>query len=114
MNKIPILNDSNNPMVSILIYNYDGQYLKQCLDRIFNQEILTNFEIILIDDATNDGSWDTAVEYSGNHPEVMTISRNKRFLGRIYNEKHCLRMAKGRYCALLENDQAFLPEYIRS
>jgi glycosyltransferase involved in cell wall biosynthesis len=114
MNKIPILNDSNNPMVSILIYNYDGQYLKQCLDRIFNQEILTNFEIILIDDATNDGSWDTAVEYSGNHPEVMTISRNKRFLGRLYNEKHCLRMAKGRYCALLANDQAFLPEYIRS
>jgi glycosyltransferase involved in cell wall biosynthesis len=101
-------------MVSILIYNYDGQYLKQCLDSVFNQEVLTNYEIILIDDATNDGSWGTAVEYSGNHPGVMTISRNKRFLGRIYNERHCLRMAKGRYCALLANDQAFLPEYIKS
>jgi glycosyltransferase involved in cell wall biosynthesis len=114
MKTIPILNDSTNPMVSVLIYNYDGQYLKECLDRILNQEILTNLEIILIDDATDDDSWDTAVEYSGNHPGVMTISRNKRFLGPIYNEKHCLRMAKGRYCALLKNDQAFLPEYIKS
>jgi glycosyltransferase involved in cell wall biosynthesis len=114
MRTIPILNDSNNPMVSILIYNYEGQYLKQCLDNIFSQEILTNFEIILIDDATNDGSWDTAVEYALNYPGVITISRNKRFLGQIYNEKHCMRMAKGRYCALLTNDQAFLPEYIKS
>jgi glycosyltransferase involved in cell wall biosynthesis len=114
MKMIPILNNPNNPMVSILIYNYDGQYLKQCLDSIFNQEVLTNFEIILIDDATEDGSWDTAVEYSGNHPGVMTISRNKRFLGRIYNKKHCMRMAKGRYCALLANDQVFLPDYIKS
>jgi glycosyltransferase involved in cell wall biosynthesis len=114
MKTIPILNDPNNPMVSILIYNYDGQYLKQCLDSIFNQEILTNLEIILIDDATDDGSWDTAVEYSLNYPGVITISRNKRFLGPIYNEKHCMRMAKGRYCALLANEQAFLPEYIRN
>jgi len=84
MKTIPILNDSNNPMVSVLIYDYDGLYLKQCLDSILNQEILTNLEIILIDDATDDGSWDTAVEYSLNYPGVITISRNKRFLGPIY------------------------------
>ena len=114
MNKIPVINDSKNPMVSILLYNYSGEYLKQCLDSIFNQEILTNFEIILIDDATSDGSWDTAVKYSNSYPGVMTISRNKRFLGPLYNERHCMRMAKGRYCALLANEQAFLPEYIRS
>ena len=80
MNRTPILNDPNNPMVSVLLYNYNGEYVKRCLDSIFNQKILTNFEIIVIDDATSDGSWDTAVEYSYNYPGVMTISRNKRFL----------------------------------
>lgn len=110
----PIQNDQNNPLVSVLIYNYDGQFLKQCLDSIFQQDILTNFEIILIDDSSRDGSWDTARKYATTYPKVMTISRNKRFLGPIYNEYHCMRMAKGMYCALLQNDQAFLPEYIHS
>jgi len=83
------------------------------LDSIFQQDILKNGEIILIDDATNDGSWDMALEYAQRYPKIMTVSRNRRFLGPIYNLHHCKRMAKGRYCAVLSNDQAFLPEYIK-
>jgi len=113
MNREPILNDPNNPLISILIYNYDGQYLRQCLDSIFQQDILTNCEIVLIDDATQDDSWDTVLEYAQKYPSIMTISRNRRFLGPIYNLFHCRRMAKGRYCALLTNEQIFLPEYIQ-
>lgn len=114
MNTEPIINDQNNPLVSILIYNYDGQYLRQCLEGIFHQDILTNIEIILIDDATDDDSWDTALEYARKYPKIMTVSRNRRFLGPIYNLRHCKRMAKSMYCATLLNDQAFLPEYIRN
>lgn len=114
MIKEPVINSPDNPLVSILIYNYDGQYLRQCLDSIFQQDILTNFEVILMDDATSDGTWDIALEYSEQYQKIMTVSRNRRFLGTKYNLHHCKRMAKGMYCALLTNDQAFLPQYIKN
>ncbi|SPF48681.1 Glycosyl transferase, family 2 [Syntrophobacter sp. SbD1] len=112
MNTDPITNDPNDPLVSILVYNYDGQYLRQCLGSIFHQDILKNFEIVLIDDATNDGSWDTVLEYLRQYPRRITVQRNRRVLGPATNFHICLGIAKGRYCTDLMNDQAFLPEYI--
>jgi glycosyltransferase involved in cell wall biosynthesis len=109
----PTQNNSNDPLISILIYDYDGQYLRQCLDSIFHQHILTNFEVILIDDATNDASWDTALEFLNQYPKRITINRNRRVLGPEINRHHSAKMAKGRYCAMLTQDQAFLPEYIK-
>jgi glycosyltransferase involved in cell wall biosynthesis len=108
----PVQNDPNNPLVSILVFNYEKQYLTRCLDSILHQEALKNFEIIFIDDASADGSWDTAVEYSHNYPGLMTIRRNRAAFGPKTNLYHCVLMAKGGYCTILMNDQAFLPEYI--
>ena len=113
MNPEPNQNNSNDPLISILIYDYDGPYLRQCLESIFHQRILPNFEVILIDDATNDGSWDTALEFLDQYPQSITINRNRRVLGPEMNRRRSAKMAKGRYCAILTQDQAFLPEYIK-
>lgn len=114
MNTDPVQNDPNDPMLSIFISNYDGQYLRRCLDSIFKQDILKNFEIILIDDATSDGSWDSALEYLNRFPRRITVQRNRKMLGPVANLHKFLGMAKGRFCTALMGDQAFLPEYINS
>jgi glycosyltransferase involved in cell wall biosynthesis len=114
MNKELTQNDLNDPLVSILIYNYDRKYLRQCMDSIFHQDILVNFEIILVDDGSSDGSWETALEYSNKYPGIMSIKRNRKGYGPETNLYQCRGMAKGRYCVHLTNDQAFLPEYIKS
>ncbi|MGO9022645.1 MAG: glycosyltransferase family 2 protein [Syntrophobacteraceae bacterium] len=114
MHSDPTQNNPKDPLISILVYNYYGQYLRQCLDSIFHQDILKNFEVILIDDATRDGSWDIALEFLSRYPMRITVNRNRRVLGPQTNECLYAAMAKGRYCALLKNDQAFLPEYIKS
>ena len=110
----PTQNDPNNPLISILVYNYDEQHLKQCLDSILDQKIIKNFEIVLIDDATVDGTWDLAVEYSKNYPGIITIKRNRAVLGPAINFHRCVLMAKGTYCTILMGNQAFMPEYIKS
>lgn len=112
VNATPVLNDPDNPLVAVLIYNYRKEYLKQSLDSIFHQNILTNIEIILIDDATNDGSWEIALEYAAKYPNIITVSRNRRSFGPRYNHNQCMRMAKAEYCAPMTGEQEFLPEYI--
>jgi len=114
MNKDPVQNDPNDPMLSIFICNYEVQYLRQCLDSIFNQDVLKNFEIILIDDATSDGSWDTALEYLDRYPRRITVQRNRQVRGPLNNFLICLGLAKGRYCSTLTGDRAFQPKYLNS
>ncbi len=114
MNTDPTTNDPNDPLISILVCNYDRRYLRKCLDSIFNQNVLRNFEVILIDDGKMDGSWEIALEFQSRFPKRMTITRNRKILGPDLNKHNTLAMAKGRYGAYLRNDQAFLPEYIKS
>ncbi|MGC9197199.1 MAG: glycosyltransferase family 2 protein [Syntrophobacteraceae bacterium] len=113
MNTEPIENKSDNPLISIVIYNYDGRYLRQSLDSIFNQSVLQNFEVILIDNATCDGSVDVAMEFVSRYHRRITFQRNRKILGPEVNFWLCSRMAKGRYLATLTDDQAFLPEYVK-
>jgi len=78
MRREPISNDPNSPLVSVLVYNYYGEYLGRCFDRILTQNVLDNIEVIFIDNTLIDGSWDIAMEYARKYPGVMTIKRNKR------------------------------------
>jgi len=104
--------DQDHPLVSICVYNYDGQNLAHCLDSIFQQDLLTSFEVILIDDATSDGSWEQALAYPSRYPSLLTLHRNKKVLGPVQNRRYCRRIAKGKYFATLTDQEAFSPEVV--
>ncbi len=103
---------TKRPILSILIYNYNGKYLGRCLEAIFSQEIITHFEVILIDDATWDGTWDTALEFLQHHSDRITFQRNRFPHGPGINFQKALSMAKGEFFITLSADQAFRPNYI--
>jgi glycosyltransferase involved in cell wall biosynthesis len=113
MNADPTMNNPNDPLISIFVFNYEGRHLNRCLESIFSQDILTNFEVILIDDASNDGSWNTMLEFLRRYPRRITVQSNRKILGPQTNLHKCLSMAKGMYCSILTNNQAFLPELIK-
>jgi len=86
--------------VSLIIVNYNGRHLLQaCLASLLSQSF-TDFEIIVVDNASQDGS----VEYIGREfPQVKLIilPRNTGFAA-ANNEG--LKQAQGQYIALLNND----------
>ncbi|MGE5499283.1 MAG: glycosyltransferase family 2 protein [Syntrophothermus sp.] len=110
----PNQDNLSDPLISILIYNYSNEFLQECVGRIFSQEIIQNFEIILIDDATNDGSWEITMELHKKYHKRITVNRNRMMIGPDENLKKCMKMAKGRYFVALTFDQIFLPEYVKS
>jgi glycosyltransferase involved in cell wall biosynthesis len=112
MPREPIANDLNNPLVSVLVYNYFGEYLEKCFESILSQTVLDNIEVIFIDNASTDGSFDIALDYANKYQGAITVKRRNR-RGDKGNLDHCLRMAKGKYCVPLCNDDAFLPEYVK-
>jgi glycosyltransferase involved in cell wall biosynthesis len=112
MLKEPVANNPENPLISILICDYYGKYLVQCLDSIFEQSVLDNIEVILVDTASCDGAWEIALDYERRYRGLITISRNGRHKDKSALED-CRRLANGKYIVTLHRDQAFMPEYVR-
>jgi len=91
---------SKYPLVSVVVLNYNGKHhLKTCLDSLLRTRY-PNFEIILVDNGSTDGS----VEFvQQNYPtvKIVRLSRN------IYTAGGYMAgvlVAKGKYVAILNND----------
>jgi GT2 family glycosyltransferase len=91
----------NEIIVSVIILNYNGMgYVEECIQSVLNQTY-THKEIIVIDNASTDGSREILREKVSNG---IILVENKENLGFAAGNNVGLRMAHGRYIALLNND----------
>lgn len=92
------------PLVSIIIPNYNHKlYLQQRLDTVFGQTF-QDFEVILLDDASTDGS-QTILETYRNHPKVAHLIINSHNSGSPFKQwKKGINLAKGEYVWIAESD----------
>ncbi|KKK77339.1 hypothetical protein LCGC14_2854620, partial [marine sediment metagenome] len=108
----PQIYNLENPLVSVLVYNYNyGRYLKECLESIVNQTY-TNIEIIFSDNASTDDSWDIAQEFVKKYPGKMTITRNRKNLGVDANFRNCFMNLRGKYFINMCSDDVLAVEYV--
>jgi hypothetical protein len=99
------------PLVSVLIpaYNHEA-YVAQAIRSVIDQTY-PNIEIIIIDDASTDGTW--GVIQSISEPRLRTL-RHENNLGSHATLNEALVMAQGDYLAILNSDDAFLPSRIET
>jgi hypothetical protein len=102
----------NDPLVSILILNYNGlKYVDKCLTSIL-QTNYSNFEIIFIDNASTDGSYEYVKKRYGDDPRLKII-RNKRNYGFAKGNNIGSSYAKGDYLVFLNVDTEVEPNWLR-
>jgi glycosyltransferase involved in cell wall biosynthesis len=103
-----------NRSISVVVPVYrSGPILPALCDRLSTVlSALTNdWEIILIDDASNDGTFDRMVELHRRDPRVKAI-RFARNMGQHYATLHGLRRCVGNYVLTLDDDLQNPPEEI--
>lgn len=102
------------PLVSVIVPNYNHKaYLQQRLDSIFNQSF-TNFEVILLDDASTDGSTDLLHRYK-NHPQVSQYVVNEKNSGSPFRQwQRGIALAKGEYIWIAESDDYCSPDFLKT
>jgi glycosyltransferase involved in cell wall biosynthesis len=87
--------------VSVLIPVYNAQsFVAQAIDSVLCQTA-SNLEVIVVDDASSDGSSDIIASY--DDPRIRRF-RNVTNLGLVGNWNECLRHARGRYITMLHQD----------
>lgn len=98
----------NNPLVSIIIVNYNGKlYLEQCLKSL-TKIIYKNIEIILVDNNSSDNSLEFV---KINYPNIIILKLDKNYGFAIPNNM-ATKIAKGDYLLFLNNDTKVTPNFI--
>ena len=98
------------PDFTVVVVNYDGgDYLRGCLASLARQTF-TNFETIVIDNASSDNSLDRIVE----KPERLTILRQAENLGFAGGNNVGARVGRGRWLALLNPDAEAAPDWLEA
>lgn len=99
-------------LVSIIIPNYNhAAFLQQRLDSVF-QQTYQNFEVILLDDASTDGSVEILNTYK-DHPQVSHLVINETNSGSPFKQwQKGIQLAKGEYIWIAESDDKASPQFL--
>lgn len=94
--------------LSIIVPVYNVlPYIRQCLDSLVGQT-LEDYEIILIDDGSTDGTAQVLAEYATHYPEKIVLKRVENGgQGRARNI--AIGMARGDYLGFIDSDDWIAP-----
>lgn len=99
---------NNQIVVSVQCYTYNhANYIRQCLDSLLMQKTNFNYEIIVHDDASNDGTEDIVREYASQYPNIIIpiYEEENQYQKHDYTIGKKMELAsRGKYVAICEGD----------
>lgn len=91
------------PKVSILMSVYNcADTVERSINSIVSQTF-TDWEFIICDDGSSDNTYGLLKSYAQREPRIILI-KNEKNKGLSYSLNHCLKKAKGIYCARMDGD----------
>ncbi|WP_329805040.1 glycosyltransferase family 2 protein [Flavobacterium facile] len=97
----------NIPKISVLMPVYNSElYIKEAIDSILNQTF-TDFELIIIDDASTDKSVEIIQSYTDSRIQLIVKPQNSGYTNSL---NYGLTIAKGEYIARMDSDDISMPE----
>ena len=100
----------SNPTVTVLMPVYNGlSFLKDAITSVLQQDF-NDFELLVVDDASTDGSAEWVASVSDAR---IRLVRNQQNLGQAASLNRGLHEARGPYIARLDQDDVSLPQRLR-
>jgi len=101
-----LLEEVKDPIVSVIIPVYNGKdKIGRAIDSVLNQTF-EDFELIIVDDASTDGTIDTVLNYKDERILTVRHSKNRE---RSASRNDGAKLARGKYLAFLDHDDEWLP-----
>jgi len=103
---------SRLPLVSLVVSNYNGwkfHLLEPCLRSVLSINY-PNFEVILVDNASDDGSVEFSRSLFGQDPHLKIVANSENVYSQGLNKG--IAKCKGEYVVFFNNDITVDPEYL--
>ena len=100
---------SKTPLVSVLVTPYNQKdYIRQTLDSILMQQCAFDFEILIGEDCSSDGTREICLEYAAQYPNRIVLCLNESNKGLLNNYFDVFLKARGKYIADCGGDDYWL------
>lgn len=97
------------PKISILMGIYNCASTVGEAIRSITEQTFTDWEFIICDDGSSDGTFEVVKALSEKEPRIVLI-QNDRNMGLAPTLNHCLRVARGTYTARMDGDDICAPD----
>lgn len=102
---------NKEPLVSVNMAAYNaGKYIAEAIQSVLNQTY-KNWELIIINDCSTDS---TAEEISKFKDERIKVFHNEQNEGIVYTRNRALHYSQGKYISVLDADDVYLPEKLKT
>ena len=94
------------PVVSCCVFTYNQEkYIRECLDSIVSQKADFDYEVLICEDCSTDGTLAICREFQTRYPEkVRIIHANRNYYRGALNFRRGYELAGGEYIAICEGD----------
>jgi glycosyltransferase involved in cell wall biosynthesis len=106
----------STPLVSVVTPFYNTRdYLAECIESVLCQTY-QNWEYILADNCSTDGSSDIARQYADRFPDKIRLIHTDSLLSQVPNYNFALShiSANSKYCKMVQADDWIFPDCLRS
>lgn len=101
---------SKKPELSVIVPNYNkAKYIPQCLDSILSQS-RKDFEVIIVDDASTDESWDILRQFADANPRIRLYRMDTNCRQGICRNLG-MDKARGKYLTFVDSDDFLEPGF---
>jgi glycosyltransferase involved in cell wall biosynthesis len=98
------------PEVSVILTVFNReQYLKRCVGSLLGQSF-KNWELIAVDDGSEDNSFEVLKEYQAHYPGIFIIRHNNMKLPLSRNKG--IMASKGKYITFLDSDDEYARDHL--
>lgn len=100
----------NAPKVSVCVVTYNQEkFIRQCLQSLVDQQTSFQFEVIVGDDGSKDGTRAIVQEFAERYPLLVRAIMQPKNLGPSKNYLAVHEAARGEYVAQMDGDDYALP-----
>lgn len=94
--------NSAAPLISVILPAYNAEdYIGEAIESVC-QSSFANFELICVDDGSQDGTWEIIERYAQADSRVIAVNQKNSYAGVARN--NALALARGEYVTFLDSD----------
>ncbi|MFZ1785886.1 MAG: glycosyltransferase [Ferruginibacter sp.] len=99
----------NKPLLSVCLITYNHvKYIKQAIEGVLMQKTSFDFEFIIADDCSTDGTTEIVKKYAASNPRLIRTILQESNVGAAINYVNLLEAATGKYIAYFEGDDYWI------
>lgn len=97
------------PLVSVCLITYNHEeYIRKAIESVLMQETSFDWEFIIADDCSTDGTRAILEEYKAMHPDLIRLILQEKNIGPAQNWLQLITAPKSKYIAYFEGDDYWI------